>query len=214
VGPLGPPRGSIAITADDGYASHAAHFHPLLRELGVPWTVFVLAGAVGRSNHWDLGGVGIGERHLTTEEIRRLAGEGVTIGSHGMSHRTMTDLPDEALEEELVRSREILRCLSDQGVDAVAYPRGRTDARVAAAARRAGYRLGFALGTAGDGARGADSALRLPRTALYAPDQIPGLFEATALRAPRALRALRTALQRLGGGLVTAALTARERSDG
>ncbi len=206
VGPSGPPPGAIALTADDGYASQVAYLSPLLRELGVPWGVFVLVGQLGGTNRWDVGWVSPRERHLTVDEVRWLAGEGVAIGSHGITHRRLTSLPDGALAEELVASRERLERITGRPVDAIAYPWGAADARVTAAAGRAGYRLGF--GPRRRGQAGADP-LQIPRTALYAPDQIHALFAATALRAPGPLQVFRAGLAGIGRGLIGVAVAAR-----
>lgn len=208
VGPGGLPPGSATLTVDDGYASNILCLAPLLRELGVPWTVFVLVRTLGDTNGWDPGWVGPRERHLSADDVRALAAEGVTIGSHGMDHRDLTRLDDRSLEASLVESRERLQALSGRPVDAVAYPWGKVDARVARAAARAGYRLGFALRPP----RGIPSTLRalaLPRTAVYAPDQIPGVFRATGPWAAAPLRGVRDALTAVGGALVFAALAAR-----
>ena len=83
VGPAGPEPGTALLTVDDGYASTADVLAPLARELGIPWCVFVLVGAVGSRNDWDLHGVSLPERHLRAEEIAALAAEGVGIGSTG-----------------------------------------------------------------------------------------------------------------------------------
>lgn len=210
VGPAGPPHGAIALTADDGYSSQVAYLRPVLRELGVPWSVFVLVGRMGGGNGWDVPGVAPRDRHLTPGEVASLAQEGVTIGSHGLTHRDWTRLEEAALATELETSRARLRALSGQPVDVVAYPWGAADARVAEAARRAGYRLGFALGGKRPSAPPALRPLLLPRTALYAPDQWGAIFALTAIGAPRPLRAIRRSLERTGRALVGAAVAARE----
>lgn len=214
IGPDGPPPGTALLTVDDGYASTIEVLAPLARELGIPWSVFLLVGAVGSRNDWDLHGVSLPERHLREEEIVALAGEGVGIGSHGMNHLDWTRLGDAALHDELVASRAWLERATGRRVDALSYPWGRVDARVAAAARAAGYRLGFALRgmSVAERAARAVPGLAIPRLALYSPDQIPGLFAATALRAPRAGRFLRDRAGALGGWLVARALAASGRS--
>ena len=210
VGPEGPPRGAIALTADDGYASQVAYLRPVLRELGVPWSVFVLVERMGEGNGWDVPGVAPRDRHMTPGEVESLAREGVTIGSHGMNHRNWTRSGDAALAAELEGSRSRLQALTGQTIDAVAYPWGAADRRVAEAARRAGYRLGFRLGGDGPPAPPGLRPLLLPRTALYAPDQWGRIFSLTAIEAPRAFQALRTSLERTGRALVGAAIAARE----
>jgi len=214
VGPEGPPPSAVLLTVDDGYASTLEVLAPLTRELGIPWSVFLLVGAVGTWNDWDLHGVSLPERHLREEEIATLAREGVGIGSHGMNHLDWTRLGDDALAGELTASRAWLERITGRRVDALSYPWGRVDLRVAKAARAAGYRLGFALRGAGNAGR-ADRAvpgLAIPRLALYAPDQVPGLFEATALRAPRVGRIVRHGAGAVGGWLVARALSARGRA--
>lgn len=211
----GARPGTIALTADDGYASQQTHLRPLLRELGVPWGVFVLAGMLGRTNDWDHPWVSPCERHLTPDDVRQLAGEGVTIGSHGMTHVNMTALSDAALEAELALSRDLLQRLSGQTVDAVSFPWGLSDERVAAAARRAGYRLGFGahVGRAAPSAAGraAASAYLIPRLGLYGPDQLLPGFAVAAIGDSHPLRSLRTGLERMGQGLVGLAMATHVR---
>lgn len=215
VGPQGAGPGSIAITADDGYESQQLYLRPVLRELGLPWTVFVLAGMLGRRNDWDHPWASPPDRHLTPDEVRRLAGEGVTIGSHGMTHVNMTALSDAALEEELHRSRETLQQLSGQAVDAVAYPWGLADDRVAEASRRTGYRLGFGAdigrGRGNSPARPAGSEYVIPRLGLYSPDQLAPSLAAAALGSSRPLRSFRSGLERLGQRAVAMAMKAQAR---
>ena len=205
LGSGGHAEGAIAVTVDDGYESNARHLAPLLRELRIPWTVFVLEGSLGRQNAWDSPLAGPRERHVTADEIRALADEGVTIGAHGTTHRDLTRLGDAALEGELAGSRERLTKLCGREVAFVSYPRGRVDARVALAAKRAGFRLGFC----GARAPRLDAGLvrfAIARTALYSPDQLPGVFARTALSPPRLLASVRPALAGLGDALTVAAL--------
>lgn len=215
LGPSGARPGSIALTADDGYASQVAHLSPFLRELGIPWSVFVLAGMLGKSNDWDHPWVSLREGHLTPDDIGRLAGEGVTIGSHGMTHVNMTALSDVALDEELGRSREILRELSGQPVDAVSYPWGLADERVAEASRMAGYRVGFGADVGrtvrGSSARPAAPDYVIPRLGLYSPDQLFPSFAAAAIGASPPLRSVRGGLERLGQTLVGRVMKAQAR---
>jgi len=209
VGPGGPGPGGALLTVDDGYASTIDVVAPLTRELGIPWSVFVLVGAVGGWNDWDLRGVARRERHLTERGIRALADEGVTVGSHGMTHRDMRGLTDAALAEEMASSRRWLERAAGRRVDAISYPWGCVDVRVEAAARRAGFRLGFGLRAA---RATTPSPWRLPRVAIYSPDRIPGLFRTTVIAAPRRGLPLRDAAGAVGGWLVARTMAAAGRA--
>lgn len=77
---------------------------------------------------------------MTFEQLRSLADSGHEIGSHSHTHPILTGVPAEALDEELARSRRELESRLQQTVTSLCYPNGNADARVVAAAQRAGYR--------------------------------------------------------------------------
>jgi len=174
-----------------------------------------LAGMLGKPNDWDHPWLRPRERHLSHDDVRRLAGEGVTIGSHGMAHVNMTTQSDAALQAELSRSRDVLRDLSGQPVDAVSYPWGLADGRVADMARKAGYRIGFGAdvgrGVRRSPVRAVLSPYLIPRLGLYAPDQVFPSFAAAAFGDSSPLRSLRSGLERAGQGLLGLAMAGRVR---
>jgi peptidoglycan/xylan/chitin deacetylase (PgdA/CDA1 family) len=80
---------------------------------------------------------------LSEADIATLSGGGFRIGFHTRRHYALPTLEDAELEAELHDGRERLADISGQTIDTIAYPHGQADRRVKAAARRAGYRLGF-----------------------------------------------------------------------
>jgi peptidoglycan/xylan/chitin deacetylase (PgdA/CDA1 family) len=80
---------------------------------------------------------------LRADGVRRLAEAGHQIGFHTRHHHRLTQLHGADLDRELTDGRAELESLAGTPLDAIAYPHGRADARVAAAARAAGYRIGF-----------------------------------------------------------------------
>ena len=76
----------------------------------------------------------------------------------------MTLLGDEALARALREGRERLETLAGRRLDAIAYPHGRADGRVAAAAASAGFEIGYT--TAGTVVRAGDQPLLLGRLAV------------------------------------------------
>lgn len=142
------PSRPVVLSFDDGDLTHVTNVAPVLARTGWPG---VLNLAV---NH-------LGPKGLPRWGARRLLREGWEIGSHTVDHLDLTTLDDAALEEQLVRSRRMIR--SRLGVDPrfFCYPAGRNDARVRAAVLRAGY---VAATTTQPGiARASDDPFLLPR---------------------------------------------------
>jgi peptidoglycan/xylan/chitin deacetylase (PgdA/CDA1 family) len=132
--------GHYAVTFDDGYAGVFRRGLPILQEFQVPITIFMVAGAVGKTNRWDALIGDCVEEMLTAEELRALAAAGHEIASHTMTHARLLDLSDAELRGELVDSKHLLEDLLGQPVHGLAYPYGEFDARVRAATIDAGYR--------------------------------------------------------------------------
>jgi peptidoglycan/xylan/chitin deacetylase (PgdA/CDA1 family) len=76
-------------------------------------------------------------------EIGALVAAGFEIGFHTLGHYLLSTLDDAALETALTEGRERLEAVVGRPVRMIAYPHGKADHRVAAAARAAGYELGF-----------------------------------------------------------------------
>jgi peptidoglycan/xylan/chitin deacetylase (PgdA/CDA1 family) len=68
------------------------------------------------------------------ESLRRMAAEGLEIGSHSQQHAHLTRLSDGELERELVQSARDLERELGRRPRAFCYPYGDVDARVARAA--------------------------------------------------------------------------------
>ena len=164
-----PAAGSdreLLLTFDDGYASLADRVYPLLAELGLTATTFLITDFVGRTNTWDVRYTWRRVPHLDWGAVERWAARGFDWGSHTASHARLTWLDDARVAEELGRSRERLRGqLGAVAGQAVAYPFGACDARVERLAREAGYGLGCA------GVRGSGTPFGVRRVPVYLWDR-------------------------------------------
>jgi len=152
--------GSVLVTMDDGFGSVLSIAAPILRRYGVPGVAYVTTSAIGNAE----AGKGAGESFLTWDQVVDLHSGGVTIGSHGHTHRSMAKLPLDEAREEGHRSKELLEAHLGKGVTSFAYAYGmRGDESPATAALLAdcGYRSVFISqhGTIGPGT----DPLRLPR---------------------------------------------------
>lgn len=82
---------------------------------------------------------------LRRRDVEALAAAGFEIGFHTRKHYRLTDLEEEALSRALCEGRDDLESVSNRrpAVTSIAYPHGAADARVAAAARKAGFLTGY-----------------------------------------------------------------------
>jgi peptidoglycan/xylan/chitin deacetylase (PgdA/CDA1 family) len=80
---------------------------------------------------------------MRAADVVALAQGGFEVGFHTRRHEMLTELGDDELENAMTDGREELEALAGARIRAISYPHGRADARVAEAARRAGFEVGF-----------------------------------------------------------------------
>jgi peptidoglycan/xylan/chitin deacetylase (PgdA/CDA1 family) len=107
----------VAITFDDGYKDFYTNAFPLLKKYNYPATVFLPASFIGNSREL-LPGV----PHLTWEEIIELKNNGITFGSHSMSHSNLVLLNKEQLKEELEKSKYVIEEKLNSAIDGFSFP--------------------------------------------------------------------------------------------
>jgi len=123
---------SIALTFDDGFRSFATIVAPLLEEHGLPAALFVATERVGGTNAWDtsLDGDSLPVFPLLDwDGIAAVAERGVSVGSHGRTHRSFTSLDTSAVTDEMEGSFDDLRRELGVAPTALAYPYGDAAAR-------------------------------------------------------------------------------------
>ncbi len=137
----------VAVTFDDGFAGVAENALPELASRGIPCTVFVPTGRMGRKPAWA-GAAHDPEttyRVMDAEELGRIVSPLVDLGSHGVSHGNMREMDDASVREELERSREDLRAIAGKEPLLFAFPYGAYADHVCAAAKEIGYRHAFTV---------------------------------------------------------------------
>ena len=151
---------AVLITFDDGYLDFQTHAWPLLRRYGFSATVFLVTGAIDESNSWDWA---YGEKVplLGQRELLQLQEEGVTFGSHSISHRPLTGLSPADIVREGLGSRLTLEHRLGLPTHAFAYPYGDTDHVVQHLIGACGYLFGLSCRAALSSFD--DSLIALPR---------------------------------------------------
>ena len=121
------PERTVVFTFDDGHASHLEIVAPLLVRYHFTGTFFITTGHLGKPGY------------LTWEQVRKLVFLGMEIGSHGASHRPLTELSAAEVLEELTTSKELLTQQLGVPIQALAAPGGYWNRTVAEASQAAGY---------------------------------------------------------------------------
>lgn len=124
-----PPK-TFVLTFDDGYASVYQHAFPLLRALNMTATIFIAPNADGNTQARAPLPVLYQRDMLRWNEIRELRARGFHFGAHTLTHRDLTRLADNEIENELRVARDILADALDEKISLFAYPMGKYNARV------------------------------------------------------------------------------------
>jgi peptidoglycan/xylan/chitin deacetylase (PgdA/CDA1 family) len=150
---LGSPEAAtgkaVVITFDDGYADAFAEAAPVLAQYGFKGTFYIITALVDAP------------RYLTWDQIRALAADGHTIGSHTVGHPDLRTLGPAALQAQLQNSRAVLEEHLGRPVLDFCYPAGKFNAAVEAAVGAAGYRT--AVTTRGGWSPAGEDSLALTR---------------------------------------------------
>lgn len=138
--------GAFVLTFDDGFLGVYEHARSVLAELGWPATVFLVSGLIGQRDLWtEAENPGRTQPLLARSHVEQMAREGFSFHSHTRRHTDLPTLSEERLVDELAGSRADLEHLLGRPVPYLAYPYGRYDERVRAAAAAAGYTAAFSV---------------------------------------------------------------------
>ena len=164
---IGSPKGdAVALTFDDGFENFSRSAWPILKDLGLPVTLFVVTGHAGRTNEWG----GSPDPEVPTlplldwDALGRLSEEGVEIGSHTRAHPHLDRVDAARLSDEVAGAAADIEGRLGVRPRGFAYPFGSVDedSEAAVAAEHA-WACTTDLATLTDGS----SPHRLPRLDAY-----------------------------------------------
>lgn len=135
------PANPVVLTVDDGWADAYTTIHPILKQYGYRWSLYIYPRIISR-----------GTTYLKWSQVLELQRAGVDIQGHTFSHahlnhsshKKMNQAEYEAfLAKELVESKAVIEQKIGKPVRFLAYPYGEYDDAVLAATEKAGYAIGL-----------------------------------------------------------------------
>lgn len=125
-------NGKYCLTIDDGLRD-LYDIYQIAKKAGIPITAFVSTALIDKQGY------------ITTSQLVEMAEDSmVTFGSHGRTHKKMSECSDAEAKEEIIRSKQELEAILHQEVRFFAYPNGVHSQREINLVRQAGY--AYALG--------------------------------------------------------------------
>lgn len=126
-----PKQKSVMLTFDDGHPTHYAAAYPILKKYGQTGVFFVVSARTS----------------LSSNQLREMAQNGMSIDSHSATHPNLQKLDDQAkLYSEIAGSKASLQARTGKRVYAIAYPGCVADTETYSVVANSGYSLGFSCG--------------------------------------------------------------------
>ena len=136
------PERAALITFDDGYRSNLMVALPCLQRFGYPAVIFVPTEFIGGRNAFDAD-IEPEEAICDWNDLRELERCGVSVQSHGVSHRAFSELDPAEQEEEARQSKAVLEAGLGKPIEVFSYPYGDDGVdpqRLREMLKRVGYR--------------------------------------------------------------------------
>lgn len=128
---MSSPSQRVMLTFDDGRESDFTLTLPILQRFGFKAYFFITAGEIGQQGF------------LSRSQVRALAGAGMVVGSHGMTHAYFEDIGNQAVRAEMSQSKAVLEDIIGNPVDYLSVPGGRIRPDQCGIAAELGYRNVF-----------------------------------------------------------------------
>lgn len=128
------PENPVLITFDDGYKDNYTNAYPILKKYGFTATIFVITDFLDKQPNY-----------ITWDQAREMEENGMRIESHTVHHKSMTELSNDQLWQELTESKKAIDEKLGKDTRYIAYPTGTYNLHIAQMVKDAGYKAAFTI---------------------------------------------------------------------
>lgn len=129
----------IVISFDDGFLNTLQYGLEALQQTGFQAIQYIIAGAIGGRNEWDIRNGEAPEMLMDKNQIREWLAGGQHIGSHSLGHVRLTEIPLAQAREEIIASKKQLEDSFGVPIRHFCYPYGAWSPEIRDLVMEAGY---------------------------------------------------------------------------
>jgi len=119
----------IIVTFDDGHIGNYLYAYPILKKLNQKAIFFVTLKNIGKKNM------------MTWSQLKEMAQNGMSIQSHGVTHKPLETLTEKQVEYEFGESKKILESRLEKDINSFSLPHGSNHPAVLEVAEKTGYKF-------------------------------------------------------------------------
>ena len=115
----------FVITFDDGYEDVFINALPIINELKLKATCFIVSNQIGKKNVWDTNKENIPQMNLMSEkQISVWHKNGLEIGSHSLDHINLKKLSLDEKIKQIIEPKNLFKTKFNINVNSFSYPFG------------------------------------------------------------------------------------------
>ena len=131
------PSKPIMLTFDDTVLDQYTVVNPTLKKYGFKAAYFIMTVSIGKKGKFV--------NYMSAEQIKTLADEGNTIGSHTYDHKNFKKYEGKDWEEQLDKPTKKLEEITGKKIEYFAYPFGLWNAAGIPELKKRGFKMAFSL---------------------------------------------------------------------